>query len=100
MKTKVTLAVVMCLTAAARISASVAIEGVVLEVTTDAITVKGPTDTVKYKVSNELLTNSVSDHNLHDLKGKFREVKKGCKILMEYEGQGGELVCVGLEVRK
>lgn len=100
MRTKTLLAALICLASVAKTSAAASLEGVVVKVTPDTITVKGPMGATTYKVSNELLSNTIPPDNGPGLKGRFREVRKGCKILMEYENRGSDLVCVALEMQE
>ena len=72
--------------------------GIVLEVTSDTITIKGENRTATFKVCAELLTNSVPFGNRTARSAKFTEVKKGSKIRIEFVNRNGEWVCTWIEV--
>jgi hypothetical protein len=83
------LAIILSLTVVAGTSFAAVDEGVVLEVTTDTITLKGDKATTTYKVSNELLTNTVLPNRQGGYTSKFTDVAQGCTISVEYDTPGG-----------
>ncbi len=72
-------------------------EGTVSEVTPDTITVQqGGIRTQTFIVSNELMTNTVSGFPGSHGPNKLKDVKRGCKVDLEYYNRDGDLVCVAI----
>ena len=70
--------------------------GVVVEITSDTIKLRGETATTSYKVSGELLTNTPDTNDplyKFGFRSKFKDLKKGSKVQIWYIRRGGELVC-------
>jgi len=73
-------------------------DGIVLEVSSDSFKLRGEKATTTFKVSNELLTNTFAVQDGFMPSAKFTDVKKGCKIEVEFENRNGDWVCTWIRV--
>ena len=92
------LAIIALLALAGRSCRAASDLGVVLEVTSDTITIGGNSGKATYKVCPELLTNVPQRGNRFWRPAKFTEVRKGYRIGVEYYDLRGDRICTEIEI--